>query len=89
MFVVQRAFALVRRAYDPDEVDRHLELVSQWFTSTDIGRTFARQRAELEQRERAVASVWLTRARSGGSIAVSDVARASHRTPATAGRART
>jgi colicin import membrane protein len=56
MFVVQRAFTLVRRGYDPDEVDRHLELVSQWFTSTDIGRTFTRQRAELEQRERAVAA---------------------------------
>ena len=28
----------------PDEVDRHLELVSQWFTSTDIGRTFTHER---------------------------------------------
>jgi DivIVA domain-containing protein len=28
MFVVQRAFSRVRRGYDPDEVDRHLELVS-------------------------------------------------------------
>ena len=25
MFVVQRAFSRVRRGYDPDEVDRHLE----------------------------------------------------------------
>ena len=44
MFVVQRAFSRVRRGYDPDEVDRHLELVSQWFTSTDIGRTFTHER---------------------------------------------
>ena len=56
MFVVQRAFSRVRRGYDPDEVDRHLELVSQWFTSTDIGRTFTHERAELDQRERAVAA---------------------------------
>ena len=56
MFVVQRAFSRVRRGYDPDEVDRHLELVSQWFTSTDIGRTFTHERAELAQRERAVAA---------------------------------
>jgi DivIVA domain-containing protein len=56
MFVVQRAFSRVRRGYDPDEVDRHLELVSQWFTSTDVGRMFTRERAELEQRERAVAA---------------------------------
>ena len=56
MFVVQRAFSRVRRGYDPDEVDRHLELVSQWFTSTDIGRAFTHERAELDQRERAVAA---------------------------------
>jgi DivIVA domain-containing protein len=31
VFVVQRTFATVRRGYDPDEVDRHLELVSEWF----------------------------------------------------------
>ena len=56
MFVVQRAFSRVRRGYDPDEVDRHLELVSQWFTSTDIGQAFMHERAELDQRERAVAA---------------------------------
>jgi DivIVA domain-containing protein len=38
MFVVQRSFSRVRRGYDPDEVDRHLELVSRWFTSTDAAR---------------------------------------------------
>jgi DivIVA domain-containing protein len=56
MFVVQRSFRWVRRGYDPDEVDRHLQLVSQWFTSTDVGRAFTKQRTELEQRERAVAA---------------------------------
>ena len=56
MFVVQRSFRRARRGYDPDEVDRHLELVSQWFTSTDVGRAFAHERTELEERERAVAA---------------------------------
>ena len=55
MFVVQRSFRTVRRGYDRDEVDRHLELVSQWFTSTDVGRAFTHQRSELEERERALA----------------------------------
>ena len=56
MFVVQRSFRTVRRGYDRDEVDRHLELVSQWFTSTDVGRAFTHQRSELEERERALAA---------------------------------
>ena len=56
MFVVQRSFRRVRRGYDPVEVDRHLELVSQWFTSTDAARAFAHERAELAERERAVAA---------------------------------
>jgi DivIVA domain-containing protein len=56
MFVVQRSFRTVRRGYDRDEVDRHLELVSQWFTSTDAGRAFTHQRRELEERERALAA---------------------------------
>src|SRR3954447_20810010 len=51
MFVVQRTFSRVRRGYDPAEVDRHLELVSQWFTSTDAGRALAEERARLHQRE--------------------------------------
>ena len=56
MFVVQRSFSRVRRGYDPDEVDRHLELVSRWFTSTDAGLAFTHERAQLQGRERAVAS---------------------------------
>jgi len=54
MFVVQRTFALVRRGYDTQEVDRHLELVASWFQSTDIGAALSHERAQLDQRERAV-----------------------------------
>ena len=57
MFVVQRSFSRVRRGYDPDEVDRHLELVSRWFTSTDAGQAFTHERAQLLGRERAVAGM--------------------------------
>ena len=39
LFVVQRAFRRVRRGYDPEEVDRHLQLVSEWFASGRGGRT--------------------------------------------------
>jgi DivIVA domain-containing protein len=33
-YVVQRHFRLVRKGYDPAEVDRHLELVSEWFRTS-------------------------------------------------------
>jgi DivIVA domain-containing protein len=52
MFVVQRTFSRVRRGYDPAEVDRHLELVSRWFTSTQVGQALSHERAELQERER-------------------------------------
>jgi DivIVA domain-containing protein len=55
MFVIQRAFNRVRRGYDPEEVDRHLERVSRWFTSTDIGQALTHERTQLLLRERAVA----------------------------------
>ena len=51
MFVVQRTFTRVRRGYDPEEVDRHLELVSRWFLSTDAGKAIAEERARLKERE--------------------------------------
>ena len=54
LFVVQRAFTLVRRGYDPEEVDRHLERVSRWFVSTEAGEAFSHERAALQERERAV-----------------------------------
>ena len=59
MFVVQRTFTLVRRGYDPAEVDRHLENVSRWFTSTAVGEALAQERTRLEARadgERIVAA---------------------------------
>src|SRR4051812_50125075 len=51
MFVVQRTFRTVRRGYDPEEVDRHLELVSRWFVSTDAGKAIAEERGRLKERE--------------------------------------
>ncbi|HXS44935.1 MAG TPA: DivIVA domain-containing protein, partial [Solirubrobacteraceae bacterium] len=55
MFVVQRTFRRVRRGYDPDEVDRHLELVSRWFASTEVGVALADERARLAEREHVLA----------------------------------
>ena len=53
MFVVQRSFRTVRKGYDPDEVDRHLELVSRWFTETDAAKALREERMRMEERERA------------------------------------
>src|SRR3954453_3082513 len=55
MFVVQRTFRTVRKGYDPDEVDRHLELVSRWFTQTDAAKALREERERIEERERAAA----------------------------------
>src|SRR5215216_6535639 len=55
MFVVQRTFRTVRRGYDPDEVDRHLELVSRWFTQTDAAKALREERERIQERERAAA----------------------------------
>src|SRR3954463_1926240 len=47
IFVVQQTFRTVRRGYDPDEVDRHLQLVAEMFRSSrDL-----QLRRELERRE--------------------------------------
>ena len=45
LFVVQRTFSLVRRGYDPEEVDRHREQVSRWFVSTPPGEALSHERA--------------------------------------------
>src|SRR3954466_8139757 len=55
LFVIQRTFSLVRRGYDPEEVDRHLEQVSRWFVSTAPGEALSHERAALQERERALA----------------------------------
>jgi DivIVA domain-containing protein len=56
VFVVQRTFTRVRRGYDPDEVDQHLERVSRWFTGTETGEAIAAERAALDLREQAIAA---------------------------------
>src|SRR3954449_7882436 len=45
IFVVQRTFTTVRRGYDPDEVDRHLQLVAEMFNRGRSGE----QRREAER----------------------------------------
>jgi DivIVA domain-containing protein len=61
VYVVQRTFRLVRRGYDPAEVDRHLHLVNEWFTTSGPGREAetiraqARRQAE-EDREQLLAA---------------------------------
>src|SRR5215203_6445494 len=54
-YVVQRTFRTVRKGYDPAEVDRHLELVSRWFTQTDAAKALREERERIEERERAAA----------------------------------
>ncbi|HEX6024295.1 MAG TPA: ATP-binding cassette domain-containing protein [Solirubrobacter sp.] len=49
IYVVQRTFTRVRRGYDPEEVDRHLQLVSEWFARSRVGE----EARELKHREAA------------------------------------
>src|SRR3569623_2115479 len=53
MFVVQRAFRRVRRGYDPEEVDRHLRLVSEWFAASRAGQGARDLEARVEERAEA------------------------------------
>jgi DivIVA domain-containing protein len=50
-FVVQRTFTRVRRGYDPDEVDRHLERVQRWFVSSEAGQAIEHGRTALAAME--------------------------------------
>jgi DivIVA domain-containing protein len=54
-FVVQRAFRHVRKGYDPAEVDRHLQLVSEWFRASRTAERAREVEQQLLARERAVA----------------------------------
>src|ERR671938_60848 len=54
LFVVQRHFRRVRRGYDPEEVDRHLQLVSEWFKGSLAGQAARELATELDARERAL-----------------------------------
>src|SRR5919199_2636710 len=56
LFVVQRSFRRVRRGYDPEEVDRHLQLVSEWFSQGRGGRTAREVEQQLAAREEALAA---------------------------------
>src|SRR3954447_25784975 len=56
LFVVRRSFGRVRRGYDPVEVDRHLQLVSEWFVGSRMGERAREIEARLGARERAVAA---------------------------------
>ncbi|MFZ0042542.1 MAG: hypothetical protein WAK93_14615, partial [Solirubrobacteraceae bacterium] len=60
----------MRRGYDPQEVDRHLELVAEWFRSSGLGREATELRAELRERERAVGEreEQLRRAQESGQL---------------------
>src|SRR3954466_5610330 len=55
IYVVQRTFSRVRRGYDPAEVDRHLQLVSEWFVGSRMGELAREIEGRLEARERTVA----------------------------------
>lgn len=51
LFVVQRHFRVVRRVYDPDEVDRHLHLVAELFSKSGARRHIGEVEATLRERE--------------------------------------
>ena len=51
VYVVQRHFRLVRRGYDPDEVDRHLQVVSEWFRQSRAGSEVRDRERQLISRE--------------------------------------
>ncbi|MDX6722423.1 MAG: DivIVA protein, partial [Solirubrobacteraceae bacterium] len=55
LYVVQRHFRRVRRGYDPEEVDRHLHVVSEWLRQGRSGESVRDLEAELHSRERDVA----------------------------------
>src|SRR3954467_3829355 len=63
LFVVQRAFRRVRRGYDPEEVDRHLQLVSEWFSQGRGGRAARGGEAQLGARGAGAAQRWAARGR--------------------------
>src|SRR5450755_5198411 len=55
VYVVQRHFRRVRRGYDPVEVDRHLQMVSEWFRQSRAGEAARELEKQLRARERVVA----------------------------------
>src|ERR1035438_7008979 len=55
VYVVQRHFRLVRRGYDPVEVDRHLQVVSEWFRQSRAGEKARELEKQLQGRESVIA----------------------------------
>jgi DivIVA domain-containing protein len=55
VYVVQRHFRLVRRGYDPAEVDRHLQIVSDWFRQSRAVEEGREREKRLQAREREIA----------------------------------
>jgi DivIVA domain-containing protein len=55
VYVVQRHFRRVRRGYDPAEVDRHLQVVSEWFRQSRAAEQARDLEKTLQARERAMA----------------------------------
>ena len=55
VYVVQRHFRRVRRGYDPEEVDRHLQVISEWFRDSRAGDEVRELEKQIQARERAVA----------------------------------
>ena len=56
VYVRQRAFRKVMRGYDPDEVDRHLETISQMISTGAVADLVREQEERLQQREAAIAA---------------------------------
>jgi DivIVA domain-containing protein len=54
VYVVQRHFRLVRRGYDPAEVDRHLQVVSEWFRHSRAAEDVTEREKRLHAREDAI-----------------------------------
>ena len=54
-YVIQRHFRRVRKGYDPAEVDRHLQLVSEWFRTSRAAEKAREVREQSAARERAAA----------------------------------
>src|SRR3954452_20410014 len=52
VFVVQRHFRQVRRGYDPAEVDRHLDVISQWLNGSHVAQAVREGEAALARLER-------------------------------------
>ena len=59
VFVVQRHFRQVRRGYDPAEVDRHLDVISQWLSGSRVATGVREGEARLAQLEQEVAEAEL------------------------------